>query len=304
MTNVKQPMKNTSVCDAALKDGKAVKTLRPPDRLWERVDSERSQPIRDAELSLFLVTKCRSHKEPRPMYNASMTKLIAQDITKEFPTPNAPLTVLRDVSLSAESGDAIAIVGPSGSGKSTLLHILGTLDQPTKGTVQYDETDPFALSVDALAKFRNQRIGFVFQEHYLLPQLSLLENVLLPVLAGGNVGAEHRDRAEALLKRVGLAHRQSHLPAELSGGERQRGALARALVMQPDVLLADEPTGNLDQSQAMDLAQMLSDMTAVDDEVHQILILVTHNQHVAGTMKRQLRMQEHQLVAGEESHRV
>src|SRR5262245_5914236 len=170
--------------------------------------------------------------------------LTVEHLTKDYPTRSGPLSVLRDVSLALDRGEALAVMGPSGSGKSTLLHILGTLDRPSAGDVRLDGKDPFALSEPQLADFRSRHIGFVFQDHYLLPQCSVLENVLIPTL----VSHEDRGQVEAwarqLLERVGLAQRLDHRPAELSGGERQRVAVARALIQHPALVLADEPTGN------------------------------------------------------------
>ncbi|HET6879928.1 MAG TPA: ABC transporter ATP-binding protein, partial [Pirellulales bacterium] len=179
-----------------------------------------------------------------------MPDLAVRDITKEFPTRAEPLVVLRGCSFELARGENLAILGPSGSGKSTLLQIVGTLDAPTSGEVLLGGDDPFQLSEPRLAKFRNERIGFVFQDHHLLPQCSVLENVLLPTLAGGGATQEAFERARMLLERVGLTARLDHRPAELSGGERQRVAIARALIRQPMLLLADEPTGNLDRSTA------------------------------------------------------
>ena len=215
------------------------------------------------------------------------------DVTKVFPTPREPLVVLDRVSFVLSPGETLSIVGPSGSGKSTLLHILGTLDQPTSGTVEYGDTDPFALGEQQLAEFRNRRIGYVFQEHYLLPQLSVTENVLLPGLAAGNVTPALRERAAQLIERVGLSSRAQHRPAELSGGERQRAAIARSLIMNPTILLADEPTGNLDQETAMDVADLLISMSG--GEVHEMLVMVTHNKKLAAGCARQLTMQDRTL---------
>src|SRR5262245_20917723 len=179
-------------------------------------------------------------------------------LQKDYPTRSGPLTVLRDVGFTLEPGESLAVMGPSGSGKSTLLHILGTLDRPTSGTVRLAGQDPFALSEKELADFRNRHVGFVFQDHHLLPQCSVLENVLIPTLVArdGNAGAWARE----LLGRVGLADRLDHRPAELSGGERQRVAIARALVRKPQLLLADEPTGNLDRRTAERVAELLLDL--------------------------------------------
>jgi len=176
-----------------------------------------------------------------------MSQLVVQNVTKQFPTRGEPLVVLRGVSFELGAGQNVAIVGPSGTGKSTLLHILGTLDRPTSGTVSLGGEDPFALDDTHLASYRNHNIGFVFQDHYLLPQLSVLENVLIPAVAEGRPGAATVQRARELLDRVGLSGRLDHRPAELSGGERQRTALARALVTGPQLLLLDEPVSALDE---------------------------------------------------------
>src|SRR5438105_11555574 len=186
--------------------------------------------------------------------------LAVHNLGKEYPTRSGPLTVLRGVNLALQRGEAMAIMGPSGSGKSTLLHILGTLDRPTSGTVKLDGKDPFAQSERALADFRNRHIGFVFQDHYLLPQCSVLENVLVPTLVSKNGQVDHEKWAPQLLERVCLSGRLEHRPAELSGGERQRVAVARALVQRPVLVLADEPTGNLDRRNAQAVGQLLLDL--------------------------------------------
>ena len=216
-----------------------------------------------------------------------MPKLQAENVTKQYPTRAEPIEVLRGVSLSLDPGQNLAILGPSGSGKSTLLSILGTLETPTSGRVSLDGVDPFELDERQLAAFRSRRIGFVFQDHYLLPQCSLLENVLLPAVPLGPVGAEAIQRAEMLLARVGLADRREHRPAELSGGERQRAALARALINAPDLLLADEPTGNLDRTTAQQVGQLLVELQKTEP---MILVVVTHSQRLADCLQTRLEL--------------
>ena len=219
--------------------------------------------------------------------------LTVQNLSKEYPTRGEPLRVLRDVNLLMKPGDALAILGPSGSGKSTLLHILGTLDMPTSGTIRLGDKDPFALSEKELAHFRNRHIGFVFQDHYLLPQCSVLENVLIPTLAGGaDDRAQLEIRARQLLDKVGLGQRLEHRPAELSGGERQRVAVARALILRPLLVLADEPTGNLDRRTAQTVGQLLLDMQR---EENTMLIVVTHSADLARTLPRQYEMDDGSL---------
>jgi len=205
--------------------------------------------------------------------------LIASRVAKEYPTRSGPLTVLRDVNLSLNRGEALAIMGPSGSGKSTLLHLLGTLDRPSAGQITLENIDPFALPERELAAFRNQRIGFVFQDHHLLPQCSVLENVLVPSLVSRETEPkESESYARQLLDRVGLASRLDHRPAELSGGERQRVAVARALVLKPVLLLADEPTGNLDRKNAQAVGELLIDLHRQENN---ILVVVTHSADLA-----------------------
>ena len=199
------------------------------------------------------------------------------NLAKSYPTPRGPLTILSDLTLSLRPGDAASIVGPSGSGKSTLLYVLGALEPPTTGTVTLDGVDPFALSETELAVFRNRRVGFVFQDHLLLPQCTVLENVLIPTLVGER-DADAADRARALLERVGLADRLDHRPGELSGGERQRVSLARALIRRPPLLLCDEPTGNLDHASGEVVASMLFDL---HQQQNTILLIVTHNRALA-----------------------
>jgi lipoprotein-releasing system ATP-binding protein len=205
--------------------------------------------------------------------------LTVSNITKTYETPQGPLPILRELSFSLARGQAAAVMGPSGSGKSTLLYVLGALEPPSTGTVSLDGQNPYALDEARLARFRNEHIGFVFQDHALLPQCSVLENVLAPTL----VAADGRpqsfiERAKALLSDVGLAHRIDHRPAELSGGEKQRAAIARALVRQPTLLLCDEPTGNLDQRNADAVADLLLGMHSAHPT---ILLVVTHSAELA-----------------------
>jgi lipoprotein-releasing system ATP-binding protein len=208
-------------------------------------------------------------------------------LCKDYPTRSGTLSVLLDVDFSLERGDSLAVLGPSGSGKSTLLHVLGTLDVPTSGGVRLDGKDPFTLPERELADFRNRHIGFVFQDHHLLPQCSVLENVLVPTLVGDGGAGGAEEWARELLDRVGLAARLDHLPAELSGGERQRVAVARALVRRPVLLLADEPTGNLDRHTARTVGQLLLDLHRQERTV---LVVVTHSPELARTIGRQTEM--------------
>jgi lipoprotein-releasing system ATP-binding protein len=207
--------------------------------------------------------------------------LRASHLSKEYPTPSGPLSILRDVNLTLEAGQAAAIMGPSGSGKSTLLHILGALDRPSAGEVTLGDVDPFALAEPELARFRNRSVGFVFQDHYLLPQLSAVENVLIPTLPADGATADARRRAADVLDRVGLWSRRDHRPAELSGGERQRVAIARALINGPMLLLCDEPTGNLDRRAADAVAELLLDLQRLS---RLILLVATHSVELAGRL--------------------
>ncbi len=218
--------------------------------------------------------------------------LHVERLDKDYPTPSGPLSVLREVNLDLQSGEAVAVMGPSGSGKSTLLHILGTLDRPTRGSVRLGDVDPFALSEARLADFRNRSIGFVFQDHYLLPQCSVLENVLIPTLAGRDDKAAVKAWAMKLLERVGLSGRLDHRPAELSGGERQRVAVARALIHHPPLLLADEPTGNLDRVKADEVGRLLLDLHR---EEQTLLVVVTHSRRLADLFARVLVMDDGRL---------
>jgi lipoprotein-releasing system ATP-binding protein len=218
--------------------------------------------------------------------------LHVQHLAKDYPTRSGALSVLRDVNLELERGDALAVMGPSGSGKSTLLHILGTLDRPTRGDVRLEGRDPFALSERELADFRNRHVGFVFQDHHLLPQCSVLENVLIPTLVARDDREAMKTWARQLLDRVGLSDRLDHRPAELSGGERQRVAVARALIHRPVLLLADEPTGNLDRRTSASIGKLLLDLHR---EERTILIVVTHSLELADLFPRMLVMEDGSL---------
>ena len=210
--------------------------------------------------------------------------LKVSNISKDF----GAVEVLQDISFSFTGGTSVAITGPSGSGKSTLLHIIGTLEKPSGGQVEINNTDPFTLSEPELARYRNAVIGFVFQEHYLLPQYSVLENVLVPTFAFKQK-PDATQRAHELLKRVGLTHRTSHRPPELSGGERQRVAIARALINQPGILLCDEPTGNLDTATSETIADLLFELHGVEQN---ILIVVTHNLTLASSFQQHLQLSD------------
>jgi len=212
-------------------------------------------------------------------------------VVKEYPTPRGPLTVLAGVSLSLQRGEAAAIMGPSGSGKSTLLYIAGALEPPTSGTVTLDGADPYRLREPDLAAFRNRTIGFIFQDHCLLPQCSALENVLVPALVGDD-RADYPKRARELLEQVGLADRLDHRPSELSGGERQRVALARALIRRPHLLLCDEPTGNLDEASAEMVAGLLLELHARQETM---LIVVTHNSALAARFPKRYELRHANL---------
>jgi lipoprotein-releasing system ATP-binding protein len=219
--------------------------------------------------------------------------LIATGVSKQYDS-YGPLPVLDDVSLTLERGESVAVMGPSGSGKSTLLYLLGALEPPTSGTIELDGVNPYALGEREQASFRSARVGFVFQDHLLLPQLSALDNVVVPMLAGKlDVSAQVlRDRARALLKDVGLEPRSSHRPAELSGGERQRVAIARALVRQPALVLCDEPTGNLDRASSEAVADLL---LALHQQQRTILVVVTHSPTLAARFGRRLELVDRRL---------
>ena len=210
-------------------------------------------------------------------------------------TDREPVPVLRGISLTVRRGESVAVIGPSGSGKSTLLNILGSLDSPTRGSIRLDGQELADLPEQELASVRNKKIGFIFQSHHLLPQCSVLENVLVPTLAeNGKAPAEAVERAKQLLERVGLGHRLTHRPAQLSGGECQRVAVVRALINQPSLILADEPTGALDHSTAGALADLLVELNR-DDQV--TLIVVTHSAELAAKMGVIRQLLDGQFVA-------
>ena len=218
--------------------------------------------------------------------------LEVRSLSKEYPAPAGPLRVLSDVDLTLEAGDSVSIVGPSGSGKSTLLYMLGALEPPTSGTVWLNGQNPYALDDRGLAAFRNLQVGFVFQDHHLLPQCTVLENVLIPTLMSANPDGSPIGRARDLLDRVGLGPRMHHRPHQLSGGEKQRVALARALVQRPQLVLCDEPTGNLDHESADAVASLLM---ALHETQPTILIVVTHNLDLAQRFGARYRISDARL---------
>jgi lipoprotein-releasing system ATP-binding protein len=224
-----------------------------------------------------------------------MPTLVVEKLVKTFVADVGEIPILQGVGLRMEGGESASIVGPSGSGKSTLLHLIGGLDRPTSGDVTVDGQQPFKMSDDELARFRNRTVGFVFQDHHLLPQCSVLENVLIPALAADGVTPEIETRAKELIERVGLSARLTHRPAQLSGGERQRAAIARALVNKPTLLLCDEPTGNLDPRSAANVADALLELGR-SPEV--ILIIVTHSMELAGRLAKKYELLEGKLVGG------
>ncbi|MEW5982308.1 MAG: ABC transporter ATP-binding protein [Acidobacteriota bacterium] len=226
------------------------------------------------------------------MTDRRITVLEASGLSKHYATPAGPVVVLSGIDLRLDAGESVSIVGPSGCGKSTLLHILGALDPPSAGHVALDGTNPYTLDEKGLAAFRNRQVGFMFQDHHLLPQCSVLENVLVPTLVTGSADTDAEDRARALLGHVGLGHRLNHRPAELSGGEKQRVALARALIRQPSLVLCDEPTGNLDHDATNTVADLLL-------ELHRrrgtMLIVVTHNLDLAQRFGRTFQLSHARL---------
>ncbi len=217
----------------------------------------------------------------------------ALNLHKTYESDHRPLEVLRGVNLEIQSGEKLAILGASGSGKSTLLHLLGTLDRPSSGQVFYGDQDIFTLEERDLSRFRNQSIGFVFQFHHLIPMLTALENAQLPCMIAGISRKEAGARARELLGQVGLSHRLEHRPSQLSGGEQQRVAIARALVLRPKVLLADEPTGNLDSQTGEDVSKLLLSL----GQAHSMtLIVVTHNEGLAAQLDRRILLSDGHLL--------
>ena len=216
--------------------------------------------------------------------------LIVKNLVKRYETANGPMPVLSGIDLTLAPGEAAAIMGPSGSGKSTLLYIIGALEPPTSGSVTLGGRNPFELAEKDVAAFRNREVGFVFQDHCLLPQCSVLENVLVPSLVSG---VDREQRARELLTRVGLADRLDHRPSALSGGEKQRVALARALVGEPRLLLCDEPTGNLDRESAAVVASLILEL---DRERRTIVIAVTHSNELAAHFPKRYDLIDHKLA--------
>ncbi|MGX5913802.1 lipoprotein-releasing ABC transporter ATP-binding protein LolD [Aliidiomarina sp. Khilg15.8] len=223
-----------------------------------------------------------------------MTSLVICDhISKVFDDGGQQVQVLQDVSFTLEAADMMAVVGSSGSGKSTLLHILGSLDQPSSGEVYMQGQALSALTSSQRARWRNQKLGFIYQFHHLLGEFSALENVAMPLLIAGVRPAQAKQRASALLDQVGLSHRAQHAPAKLSGGERQRVAIARALVNNPALVLADEPTGNLDEETAETIYSL---MLELNQQLGTAFMVVTHDQHLAGRLPRQTHLHNGQLL--------
>lgn len=217
--------------------------------------------------------------------------LKVENVSKDYPSPRGVLSIVSDVSLTLSRGDAVSIMGPSGSGKSTLLYMMGALEPPSRGTITLNGQNPFQLDEKALAAFRNKEIGFVFQDHCLLPQCSVIENVLTPTLVSAN-SADSENRARTLLEQVGLGDRLDHRPAKLSGGEKQRVSLARALITKPQLLLCDEPTGNLDHKSADVVASLLLELHRLQET---ILVVVTHSAELAARFPSRFELTDQHL---------
>jgi lipoprotein-releasing system ATP-binding protein len=224
--------------------------------------------------------------------NTGLPLLTAENIHKSYTGKAEPVHVLRGVDIVVNRHDLTAIVGASGSGKSTLLHILGGLDRPDKGNIRFQDTDLSMMDDEALAGFRNRNIGFVFQFHHLLPEFTALENVFMPGLIAGKTMPEIRQRAEYLLEQTGLKNRMDHRPSELSGGEQQRVAVARALMNEPEIIMADEPTGNLDEANTDKLLSLLLD---IREKEQTAIVLITHDPRIAGIAPTVHRLQRGQL---------
>ena len=223
-----------------------------------------------------------------------MSVLLVDDVRKTFAGGEAPVEAVRGVSLTLERGDFVALMGPSGCGKSTLLHLGGAMDRPTSGRILVDGTDVASLDDDALTRLRRERIGFVFQFFNLLPTLTVLENAALPLLLAGHPNRAAESRARALIERVGLSHRAGHYPQQISGGEMQRAAIARAVVHEPALLVADEPTGNLDSENGSRILELLAEINL---ELGVTILLATHALETASITKRTIRMRDGQLAA-------
>lgn len=230
---------------------------------------------------------------PQYAQDATDSLLQVQDLCKAYSSNGTVTPVLNKVNATVQSGEVLGIIGPSGAGKSTLLHILGALDHPTDGRVLYRGEDIFSGTQQDLARFRNRRIGFIFQFHHLLPEFTALENTCMPAMIAG---ANHRhchDKARGLLERIGLGNRMHHKPGELSGGEQQRVAVARALIMEPELVLADEPTGNLDSHTGREVFDLLLELNA---HMRTTLIVVTHNEEFARRMPRCITLRDGAVV--------
>ncbi|MBE9487052.1 MAG: ABC transporter ATP-binding protein [Chloroflexi bacterium] len=216
-----------------------------------------------------------------------------RNLQKTFTTAGGEITILQQINVKIVAGERVAVVGTSGAGKTTLMHILGGLDRPTRGEILFEGDNIFALRGAALDAFRNRTIGFIFQFHQLLPEFSALENVMMPLLIGGVPRAEASEKASSILNEVGLAHRLTHKPGALSGGEQQRVAIARALVREPCLLLADEPTGNLDSGTSEEIMALLNQMHLARGLT---MVIVTHNRELAASLDRVLEIEDGQLV--------
>ncbi len=222
--------------------------------------------------------------------------ILVKDLKKSFTKDGQEIEVLKGFNLEIGKGESVAMLGVSGAGKSTFIHILGTLDHPTSGTVLFDGVNVFDWPEARIAEFRNKKIGFVFQFHHLLPEFSALENTMMPGLISGMQRKEAADRAGSLLEEVGLTHRIKHKPGELSGGEQQRVAVARALMMEPEIVLADEPTGNLDSETGRKIYET---MLGLNRSRHITLVVVTHNRTLAGHMSRRIELEDGKITHSE-----